>query len=146
MQDHISNTVRGCFYHLRSLGKLRPFLSARSANAIAVSMVLSRLDYCHSCWGEGGGPSQQLERLQLVQHTAARTVIRTRKREHITPVLNELHWLPVRKRIDHKIMSLAYRCYEGTAPEYLQELIPRYIPARSLLSTSQPTSTDTKCY
>ena len=139
-----------CFFlnHLRSFGKLCPFLSAWAANTTAVSMVLSRLDYCHSCWGEGGGrgPSQQLERLQLVQHTAARTVIRTRKREHITPVLNELHWLPVRKRIDHKIMSLAYRCYEGTAPEYLQELIPRYIPARSLLSTSQPTSTDTKCY
>ena len=136
MQDHISNTVRGCFYHLRSLGKLRPFLSARSANAIAVSMVLSRLDCCNSCLWEV--PSQQLKRLQLVQNTAARIFTRTRNREHITPVLHELHWLPVRKRIDHKIMSLAYKGYKGTEPEYLQKLIPRYIPARFLRSSSQP--------
>ena len=46
-------------------------------------------------------PSQQLKRLQLVQNTAARIVTRTRKREHIKTVLRELHWLPVRNRIDH---------------------------------------------
>ena len=52
MQDHTSNTVNGCVYQLRSLVKLRPFLSARAVNAIAVYMVLSRLDYCNSClWG-----------------------------------------------------------------------------------------------
>ena len=60
----------------------------------------------------------------------------TRKREHITPVLKELHWLPVKQRIDHKIMPLAYKCYEGTAPEYLQELIPRYVHAPTLLPSS----------
>ena len=83
-------------------------------------------------------PSQQVQRLQPVQNTVARIVTRTRKREHITPVLKELHWLPVRKRIDHKIMSLAYKGYKGTEPEYLQKLIPRYIPARFLRSSSQP--------
>ena len=60
----------------------------------------------------------------------------TRKREHITPVLKELHWLPVKQRIDHNITPLAYKCYEGTAPEYLQELILRYVHAPTLLPSS----------
>ena len=122
MQDHISNTESGCFYHLRSLDKLCPFLSARAASAIAVSMVFSRIDCnCNNClWGV---PSQQLKCLQLVQNTVTRTVTCTQKREHIIPVLKELLWLPVRKRIDQKIMPLAYKCFEGMALEYLLELI-----------------------
>ena len=59
-------------------------------------------------------------------------------RENITPVLKKLHQLPVRQQIDHKIMSLAYKYYEGMAPEYLQELIPWYVPAWPLHSSSQP--------
>ena len=70
-------------YYLCSLGKLQPFLTA---NATAVSMVLSQLDYWNSCLR--GISNQQLRHLQLVQNTAARIVTRTRKTEHITPVLN----------------------------------------------------------
>ena len=135
MQDHISSNVRCCFYHLRSIGKLRPFSSTRAANTMAVSIVLSRLDYCNSClWGV---PSQQLKRLHLVQIQLRELSLVHGKKKHITPVVKELHWLPWRKRIDHKIMSFAYECYEGAAPKYLQELISRYIPARPLRLSSQ---------
>ena len=60
---------------------------------------------------------------------------RTNKKEHIKPVLKNLHWLPVKDRIDHKSLSWAYNCFSGTAPQYLQELIPRYEPPRSLRSS-----------
>ena len=127
MQDHISNTARGCFYHLRSLGKLRPFLSARAANAIIVSMVMSRLDYCNSC--SCGIASQQLKRFQLVQNKAARIVTRTRKKEHvITPVLKELHWLPVRKRINHKIISYPEIMSQIASTTMPPVCFPRFIP------------------
>ena len=110
------------------------FFSVRAANAIAIPMVLSQLDHCNSCLC--GVPSQ---RLQLVQNTATRIVTHTQKREHYPwPVLKELHWLLARKRINHKIMSLAYKCYKGMAPEYLQELVLQYIPAQSLYLSSQP--------
>ena len=82
-------------------------------------------------------------KLKVIMNTAdsfqgQRIVTRTRKTEHITPALRDLNWLPVNQRIAHKMMSLPYKCYRGTAPEYLQELIPRYTPARSLRSSSQP--------
>ena len=61
----------------------------------------------------------------------------TKKHNHITPVLKELHWLPVRKRIDFKILLLAYKCLHGTAPSYLRELLKEYVPPRTLRLTSK---------
>ena len=135
MVPHISTVVRACSFHLRALGQLRPLINRKTANAIAVAMILSRLDYCNSClWGL---PQNQLDRLQKVQNNAARIVSNVRKRDHITPVLRELHWLPVRKRIEHKIMSLAYGCVNGTAPSNLQKLIPRHVSSKELRSSSK---------
>ena len=135
MTSHISAVVRSCFFQLRSLGRLRPHLNKKTASAVAVALIQSRLDYCNSClWGL---PKNQLQRLQKVQNTAARIVSRSKKSDHITPVLKELHWLPVKERIDHKLLTLAYSCMEGTAPAYLQELIPKHVPSRGLRSASQ---------
>ena len=114
MASHISTVVRACSFHLRALGQLRPLINKQTANAIAVAIIQSRLDYCNSClWGV---PKNQLERLQKVQNTAARIVSRVKKCDHITPVFKELHWLPVTKRIDHKILSLVYGSVDGNAP------------------------------
>ena len=71
-------------------------------------------------------------KLQRVRNNAARVITLTKKHDHITPVLNELHWLPVRKRIEFKILLLAYKCLHGTAPFYLRELLKEYVPPRTL--------------
>ena len=70
----------------------------------------------------------------LVQNRAARIVTRTPIREHITPILRELHWLPIRERITFKILLLAYKTRNATAPRYMSELLPVYTPLRSLRS------------
>ena len=85
MGSHISTVVKACSCHLRALGQLRPLINRETANAIAVAMILSRLDYCNSClWGL---PQNQLHRLQKVRNNAARIVSNVRKHDHITPVL-----------------------------------------------------------
>ena len=63
-----------------------------------------------------------------MQNAAARMVTGTRKYDHITPALIELHWLPVRARIEFKILTIVYRCLHGTAPSYLESLIDREVP------------------
>jgi len=50
-----------------------------------------------------------LSKLQRVQNTLARVVLRRGKYEHITPALSELHWLPVRQRIDFKVAMLTFK-------------------------------------
>ena len=92
----------------------------------------------------------QLNKLQRVQNSAARLITRSRSRESITPVLQELHWLRVKKRIVFKILLLTFQCLRNTAPIYLQALIKRYSPSRNLRSNNKSLlivpSTNTLCY
>ena len=70
--------------------------------------------------------------LQSVQNAAARFITITWKYDHITPVLLNLHWLPVRQRIT---FSLMYRCLNGLTPSYLaaDSTIISAIPGRKQL-------------
>ena len=88
-------------------------------------LVTSRLDYANSAlYG-------------ITQNNAARLTTRTKKSDHITPILKILHWLPVKKRILLKILSLVHSAIHGTScPIYIQELIHLYRPQRALRSTS----------
>jgi len=60
-----------------------------------------------------------MSRLQSVQNAAARLVSVVRRYDHITPVLQELHWLLVRRRVDFKMATLVYLSLSGMAPPYL---------------------------
>ncbi len=56
--------------------------------------------------------------------------MRTRKREHIMPVLASLHWLPVRYRIDFKVLIFFYKSIHKYASTYLSDLISIHQPSR----------------
>ena len=75
-------------------------------------------------------------RLRKLQHNAARIVSMTPKRNHITPVLISLHWLPVVHRIVFKLLLLVFHSLHGTAPKYNCSLIHPYNPRRNLRSAS----------
>ena len=60
------------------------------------------------------------DKLQSLQNAAAR-LVRARKFYHITPVMRELHWLPVQQRIRFKTAVLVFKCLHGLAPAYLSE-------------------------
>ena len=79
-----------------------------------------------------------LWRLQLVQNSAA-SCLQTGKRKcgHVTPLLASLHWLPVRFRINFKILLPVFKVLNGLAPLYLAELLHHHSPARALRSTNQ---------
>ena len=93
------------------------------------------LDYCKNCLL--GMLNNQLLKLQRVQNTAITIDTQTKRSDHITPILRKLHWLPVEMRIDYKIMCLVYSCMNRSAPQYLRELIHRYLPVRHLRSSTQ---------
>ena len=45
-------------------------------------------------------------------------------RDHVTPILKALHWLPITQRVEYKILVLTHKCiYEKSAPEYLEKLL-----------------------
>ena len=77
-----------------------------------------------------------MKRLQRVQNTAARLLTNTRKYDHITPALKQLHWLPIKARVEYKFLVLTYKAIEGTAPVYLAGLVEVFIPLRCDLRSS----------
>jgi hypothetical protein len=60
-----------------------------------------------------------------------------KKHEHITPVLQELHWLPVEHRCIFKFLILTYKCFNNQAPQYLSNLLDVHRPVRNLRSSSE---------
>lgn len=131
---HINHVTKTAFFHLRNIARIRAFLSLDNAKTLIHAFVFSRLDYCNALLS--GLPKKTTDRLQLVQNAAARVLTRTKMREHITPVLASLHWLPVVFRIDFKILLLVYKALNGLAPSYLVDCLPRYAPNRPLRSSS----------
>ena len=74
--------------------------------------------------------------LRIFTHDAVLQEEITRSYICISPILNELHWLPVEKRITFKLLILAYKCNQGVAPQYLLDIVKSYQPARNLRSSS----------
>ena len=135
LDKHISNVCRSTLFHLRNIGLIRAFITQSAAEQLVHSLVTSRLDYCNSLLY--GLPDSLLNRLQRVQNVAARIIMRRKKSCHITPVLQHLHWLPVKARIIFKILLLTFRSQHGSAPAYLSDLVRPYKQSRSLRSSSQ---------
>ncbi len=75
----------------------------------------------------------------MVQNSAARIITRTPLNEHITAVLGLLHWLPIRYRIQYKIVLFTYKALHNLAPSYLSELLHVYVRTRSLRSSASVT-------
>ena len=82
---------------------------------------MSRLDYCNSIYY--GLPNYQLKKLQNVQNRAARLIKGTRLSDRITPVLIDLHWLPVKARIEYKICLLVFKALLNHQPAYIKECL-----------------------
>ena len=117
---------RVLFCQLRRIGKIRSFLSADATNKLAVSLILSRVDYCNSFLA--GIPNYKLKQLKHTQNHAARFVLRKSRHASATSLLRTLHWLPVKARIQYKITCLCFRCiYQNSMPPYISYLHPHYL-------------------
>ena len=96
MKSHVSSLCRSINFHLRNLSRICPFID-RSTCAHAVrSLILSRLDYSNSLLG--GLSATDTQRLQKLQNRAACLIYQVSRRTSVTPLIHELHWLPVQQR------------------------------------------------
>ena len=134
-QYQIKKACTSINYQLYQIGKIRKYLDKPTTERLINASVTSRLDFCNSLlYGANKG---DIRKLQLCQNSAARVITLTRKSEHITPELKQLHWLPVNRRIEYKILLFTFKALKAKAPHYISDLVVRYVPPRPLRSAEK---------
>ena len=109
-------------------------MSQQDLEKLVQAFVVSGLDYCNSVFT--GLCKKSVRKLQLIQNAAARVLNKTKRVEHITPVLRSLHWIPVAYRIDFILfILLTYKALNGLGPQYMSDMLPCYEPPRALRSS-----------
>ena len=100
------------------------------------AFVTSRIDYCNGLLY--GLPDCEIVKLQRVQNAAARLLMSCKRYDHITLVLiTDLHWLPLRYRVNFKILLLTFKALYGMAPSYMTDLIHTKTNTRYLLHSNE---------
>ena len=119
METHINNIIRSCYAQLHFICKIPKYLTIDAAKTVVHAFVLSRPDNLNSLLYD------------IPASNDARLIVKQSRMNHITPALMKLHWIPVKYRIEYKILFLVYKCVTGVAPSYLVSLILPYIPSIS---------------
>ena len=119
-EQQVIQLKQTCFRTLRNISKVRFLLTRAQLKTIVNSLVVSCLDYCNGLYF--GIAERLLNQLQLIQNAAAKVVMGKYKYDHLGEDLQELHWLPIRKRVVFKVALLAYKSVNGLNPVYLQDM------------------------
>ena len=123
-------------FHLRNISRIRRYITQSACNNAIRSLVLSRLDYCNGLLSTI--PVTQLDRIQRLQNWAARIIFQLTRYHFSKPLLDSLHWLPVRHRIVFKLLLLVFKSLNKQAPLYLRDCLTLYTPRRNVRASSDP--------
>ena len=135
MDIHVRKVCSTAYHHLRNISSIRRSLTHESATSLVHAFVSSRVDYCNSLLS--GISKSSLQKLQRVQNMAARLIVGLKKRDHITPTLKSLHWLPVEQRIMFKVLLITFKALNDKAPSYIKDMLVLRQNQRELRSSSQ---------
>ena len=120
-KNHVNSLVRSCNFHIRNLYAVRRFMQKENIMSLVHSLILSKVDYCNSLFI--GLPNVTLKKIQSVMNRAARLITQLPPRVSITPTLIDLHWLPVRARIEYKICLITFKALKFHQPKYICDLL-----------------------
>ena len=125
---HVKMKCKSAMFNLVQIKRLRPSLTVEVANILVMRLVISHLDYANSILI--GVLDVTIKQLQHVQNIAAKVVLQADKYASPRECMKNLHWLPIRKRVEHELLTIIYKCTRGIAPNYLQELLKKHSPIR----------------
>ena len=117
MSDQFTALCRAGNYQLRQLHSVAQSLPEESAKTLVQAFISCRLDYCNALLY--GISDSLFKRLQSIRKAAACFLTGASRRDHISPVLRSLHWLPVKQRVDYELVTLVCKSLRGQAPSYL---------------------------
>ncbi len=102
------------------------YLTADATSTLIHAYILKMLD-TYNCTLAGIPATTQLNKLQRVQNAAAKLIVQARKYDSVSAILINLHWLPITKRIEFKILLITFKSLHDLGPVYLKELLIIYV-------------------
>jgi hypothetical protein len=117
MKQQVPKVAVACFQNLLRLRQIHRRVGPEITVQLVLALITSRSDYCNSVLA--GLPQATMQLLQRLQNAAARLIFSSNYREHVTPPLIQLHWLPVRSRIQYKLCTLRYAVHDRRSPAYI---------------------------
>ena len=135
LKSHVGAVSKASYFQLFNINRKRSSLTQEATRTCIHAFVTSKIDNCNALL-YGLPKCHSTDILQRVQNAAARTLLGIKKssRKHMSPVLRDIHWLPVRRRIEFKILLVTYKALHGVGPEYIRELLVPYKSADCLRS------------
>ena len=127
--DHVTATVASCMSRLGQINRVKHSFDSRTLIIIINALVFSKLFYCSSVWSNTS--QSNIAKLQAVQNFACRIVSGSKKYDHVTPILRQLKWLPVKQHMYYRDSIMAFKCMNGLASGYLSDQFTK----RSSIST-----------
>ena len=98
-------------YNIQCIKNTQPYLSMEACQTLVQGMVLVHLDYANVIYC--GSPESGIRKIQCVQNVAAKFILDRSKHDSTINCPGELHWLPVKTRIEFIILTLVYKCMHG---------------------------------
>ncbi len=120
MECHIDTKCSAAFRQLYSIKRIRKFLTREATETLIHAFIFSHVDYCNGLLYDL--PQYQIAKFQRIQNMAARLVFKLPKFTHVTPLMVELHWLPVSYRIKFKLLLYVFKGIHGMAPKYICDM------------------------
>ena len=147
-KHQINMKCHTAMFTLQKIRYIRQVLTMDAYQTLVFGLVTSHLDYANELYIRL--PDCDIAKLQHDQNAAAKLVLNKTKYNSATEALGELHWLPIKFRVIHKLLILVHKLPKGNAPKYLQDLLHKHQPGRDgLRSGNEPgialTVPRTKC-
>ena len=132
-KQFINSKCRMAMWNLQKLKPISNVLTDDTCKTLISALVLLHLDYANAILI--GLPEVDIKKMQIVQNMAAKLVLYCSTMESST-CLRNLHWLPIRARIEHKLLTMTYKCLNGEAPDYLSDLLSVIPESKRMLRLS----------
>ena len=136
MLSQVNKVCKGAWINLHNISQIRHYLTEAQAKTVVQAYVTSKLDGNNALLA--GIPSVLISQIQRVQNAVVKVVTKTRKHDHVTPLLAKLHWLPIKDRILFKVLLLTCKALQNKGPIYLKELFSLHQLSLNLPSEMDP--------
>ena len=120
------------WYKISQIWNIRQYLSVEDSRTVVHAHITSLLDCNNSLLS--GISDALIKMLQRIQNAPAKLIYRASKHDQVTEMLRKLHWLPIKKRIEFKVMLITYKVIHDKDPQYLKHILNWYNPQKNLRS------------